>query len=125
MAIGSPSGNCGPIQTVRRTGRRNLYPNLSREPMDRLFGFPQVTEWPMMKSTANVGVIILLILMASCSRQRDNKPRATQPSGFYQTPAAVFNAHREAAQKRDWRKCFDCFTPDYQKNAIFELVLQC
>jgi len=79
----------------------------------------------MMKSTANIVVTLLLILMASCSRQRDNKLRAAPPPAIYATPAAVFDAWQEAARKRDWRKCFDCFTPDRQKNGIFELVSQC
>jgi hypothetical protein len=79
----------------------------------------------MMTRTANVGLILLLTLTASCARQRKSKPSAAQPRGGYATPAAVFDACREAALKRDWRTYFDCLTPETQKNMMFELIFRC
>ena len=125
MATGSPNGNYGPTQTVPRNGERNLNPNLSRDPVGRLCGLAQATHCEKMISTAKLWLISLLILSGACARQHDSKPSAGLPGGVYATPAAVFDAYREARRKKEWRKCFDCLTPDAQKSMVFELVFQC
>jgi hypothetical protein len=99
--------------------------NLSRDLVGRLGGFSQVAACVVMALTARAWLIPLLILTASCSRQQDSKPSAAQPRVIYATPAAVFDAYREASQKREWRKCFDCLTPDTQKKMMFELCFSC
>jgi hypothetical protein len=78
----------------------------------------------MMRLTVKVGLILLPILTASCTRQGESKPNAAQARGIYATPADVFEAYKEAEWKREWRKSFDCFTPEAQKNMMFELAFQ-
>src|SRR5947209_8391825 len=79
----------------------------------------------MMRLTVKLGLILVLILTASCTRQDESKPSAAQARGVYATPADVFEACKEAEWKREWRKCFDCFTPEAQRNIMFGLVFEC
>jgi hypothetical protein len=87
--------------------------------------FVQLTQCAGMNSTAKVVLILLLILTASCARQGASKPSAAQARGIYATPVEVFDACREAEWKGEWRKCLDCYTPDAQKNMMFELIFSC
>src|SRR5438093_1087760 len=125
MTIESATGNYGPTQTIPRNGKQNLNPNASRDEIRRRCFFAQAMQRSMTTWTANVGLVLLLIPMASCTRQHESQPSAGHSDGTYATPAAVFDAYREATRKREWRNCFDCLTPETQKNMMCELVFQC
>ena len=43
----------------------------------------------------------------------------------YPSPTAVFDAYREAREKRDWCKCFSLLTPEAQNDALFESFFAC
>jgi hypothetical protein len=43
----------------------------------------------------------------------------------YASPTAVFDAYREAREKRDWRKCFSLLTLEAQNDALFESFFAC
>src|SRR5262245_12748820 len=125
MATGLPTGNCGRIQIIPRNGERSLNPNVSREAVRRVRDFARATECALTTSTAKAWLIPLLILMASCARHHENKPSAAQSRSTYATPVAVFDAYRGARRKREWRKCFDCLTPESQKDMMFEIFFAC
>jgi hypothetical protein len=102
-----------------------LNPNVSPDPVGRLRSFSQATKRAMTTSTAKLLLIPLFILTASCARRSESKPSAAPPHAIYATPTAVFDAYREARRKREWRKCFDCLTPDSQKDQMFEIYFAC
>src|SRR5207248_10360098 len=83
---------------------------------------PSLLSFPTRRSSdLNAVLILLLVLTGSCGRQRDSKPSAAQARAVYATPADVFEACKEAEWKGEWRKCFDCYTPDAQNNMMFGL----
>jgi hypothetical protein len=77
-----------------------------------------------MSNTSSAGFVAslvpLLLFMVSCVNSVDDTQKKRYPS-----PAAVFDAYREARSGRDWRKCFSCLTSKVQDDAIFENVFAC
>jgi hypothetical protein len=65
-------------------------------------------------------LIPVLLLTVSCASSESDTP----PQG-YASPAAVFEAYREARIKRDWSKIFFLLTPDAQNDALFEGYFEC
>jgi hypothetical protein len=74
------------------------------------------------RSTAGfvAAVVPLFVLTVSCPVSADDKAPKR-----YSSPTAVFDAFREARDKRDWRKVFPLLTPEAQSYAVFESFFEC
>jgi hypothetical protein len=78
---------------------------------------------------ANVATFVasllpLLVLTISCANREDVDSHDGVPNS-YPSPTAVFDAYREAREKRECRKCFSLLTSEAQNDALFESFFAC
>lgn len=73
----------------------------------------------MCSSQASHALPFLLIALTAASGQEAARTRSSATRG-YPTPKAVFDAHREASRKQDYRTFFACLTPEAQRVGLFE-----
>lgn len=58
-------------------------------------------------------VILGPLMLASCVKAADE-------NSVFSSPVTVFDAYREARNKRDWRRCFALLTSEALDDAVFE-----
>jgi hypothetical protein len=66
----------------------------------------------------------LFLFLASCASGGEGN-NGTEIQIRYPSPTAVFDAYREARDKREWRKVFSLLTTDAQNDAVFESLFAC
>jgi hypothetical protein len=84
------------------------------QPADGENAMSRFTDWFAML------IVPLFLLTASCESSGDDKTQVRYPSA-----KAVFDAYREAREKREWGKLFSLLTPQAQKDAVFEDFFSC
>ena len=70
-----------------------------------------------------VFLLLLMTFLLGCYEITAEQKEPTMQA--YSSPNAVFDAYRQAYQRRDWRTLYFLFTPKVQRDMVFEAYFAC